>query len=539
MLPVLTPPIDRLSSADVFDALRRHRDWVAAALLAALTAGATGAFLWPDTYVSSSLLRVMPPAASDRLIQPISPVALAERITAIQQSILSRNTLAGMIAAYDLYPSERARQPLEDVIERMRRDIVVSSPFNGGRPDRHPVFRISFTYSDRFATHRVAQNLTARFLDENRRGGTDLNHSVTQFLRDEFEKAAGELRAVEDRLAASRQARGAGGALSSPGLELHRLTLLETRASAAQAGLGRAHQEMALAESELRVARERVRRGRLPAAASPVSVVAAPAPPPSSPQFQALELELERLLSRYKPTHPDVERVRSQLEAMQLRVAAPLPVGPAAAAIVRPPVLADPDAAERVMRAEGQVRAKSIEIARLENEAAQSATAIEAVRQALANAPDRSVEAEQLTREHELALQRHREARAKMLDGEAAAKMNTWQLGETLEVVDNPALPETPVAPNRSVIVAASAVLGLLLGAAIAAWREWSSDAIVSIRQLRALAPAGILGGIPLLEDELAVRRRRRAAAIGWASASLFSLVSIAGAVIYHQYRQR
>ena len=114
--------------------------------------------------------------------------------------------------------------------------------------------------------------------------------------------------------------------------------------------------------------------------------------------------------------------------------------------------------------------------------------------------------------------------------------MNTWQLGETLEVVDQPALPETPIAPNRAVIIAASALLGLLLGAAIAAWRDWTNDAIVSIRQLRTLAPASVLGGIPLLEDELAVRRRRRAAVLSWASASLFSLVSIAGAVIYHQY---
>ncbi len=533
MLPVNSPSTDQFSSAQVLETLCRHRDCVVAALLAALTVGATGAFLWPDTYVSSALLRVLPPAATDRLIQPISPVALAERITAIQQSILSRNTLAGMIAAYDLYPGERARMPLEDVIERMRRDIVVSSPFNAGRPDRHPVFRISFAYSDRFAAHRVAQNLTTRFMDENRRGGSDLNHSVTQFLGDEFEKAAGELRAVEDRLAASRQARGGSGALGSPGLEMHRLTLVETRAAAAQAGLGRAHQELALAESELNMARERVRRAGLPTPAAP------PAQSPASPQRQALELELERLLARYKATHPDVERVRSQLQAIELRVAAPLPASPVSPAIARPTALPDADASERLMRAEGQVRAKSMEIARLENEAAQTTTAINALSQALAKAPDRSVEIEQLTREHELALQRHREARAKMLEGEAAAKMNTWQLGETLEVVDQPALPETPVAPNRAVIVAASAVLGLLLGAVIAAWHDWSNDAIVTIRQLRTLAPASILGGIPLLEDELTVRRRRRAAALSWASASLFSLVSIAGAVIYHQYRQR
>lgn len=342
MLPVHSPSGDQFSSAQVLETLRRHRDCVMAVLLAAITVGATGAFLWPDTFVSSALLRVMPPAATDRFIQPIPPVTLAERITALQKPILSWNTLAGMIAAYDLYPGERARLPLADVIERMRRDIVVSSPFNGG----HPIFRVSFAYSDRFVAHRVAQNLTARVLDENRRGGPDLNHSVTPFLRDEFEKSAGELRAVEDGLSALRRARGGSGDLGSSGLGVSRLMQLETRASVAQAGLGHACQEMARAEFELNVVRERVRRARLPAAA-------APAPPPASPQRQALELELERLLARYKPTHPDVERVRSQLQAIKLRVAAPLPASPAA-------VLPDADAAGHVMWAEGQMRAKSI-----------------------------------------------------------------------------------------------------------------------------------------------------------------------------------
>lgn len=55
---------NELNTKDLLDAVKRNRGWLAAPFLAALTIGSTGAFLWPDTFVSSALLRVMPPAAT-------------------------------------------------------------------------------------------------------------------------------------------------------------------------------------------------------------------------------------------------------------------------------------------------------------------------------------------------------------------------------------------------------------------------------------------------------------------------------------------
>lgn len=187
---------------------------------------------------------------------------------------------------------------------------------------------------------------------------------------------------------------------------------------------------------------------------------------------------------------------------------------------------------DRAVRAEAQLRAKRIEVARFENEIAVVGKQMAALKAEIDHAPDANATLEQLTREHEMALQRHRAARQKLLETESATKGIQWHLGETLEVVDSPTLPESPVAPNRPLIVFLAALLGLAAGLAAVVAREWNDESLQSIRHLAAIAPAQVLGSIPLIENELVVRRRQRLAVVGWASAALMSAAVIGGSVI-------
>ena len=72
------------NARDLFEAVKRNRNWLAAPFLAVLTAGTAGAFLWPDTYVSSAVFRVMPPAISGRVVPEVFNVAMADRVASLQ-----------------------------------------------------------------------------------------------------------------------------------------------------------------------------------------------------------------------------------------------------------------------------------------------------------------------------------------------------------------------------------------------------------------------------------------------------------------------
>src|SRR3984885_13836042 len=57
-----------LDIEDYIDILRRHKAWVLRPVFAALGVSVVVAFLWPDTYISSAVIRVVPPQVPENLV---------------------------------------------------------------------------------------------------------------------------------------------------------------------------------------------------------------------------------------------------------------------------------------------------------------------------------------------------------------------------------------------------------------------------------------------------------------------------------------
>ena len=76
---------------------------------------------------------------------------------------MSRRSLAEIIQRprLDLYKGKRNRQPLEDVIEGMKKDSRLTPDGAGG-------FRVDFVYPDRFKAKAVADAITAKIADSAR-----------------------------------------------------------------------------------------------------------------------------------------------------------------------------------------------------------------------------------------------------------------------------------------------------------------------------------------------------------------------------------
>jgi hypothetical protein len=125
-----------------------------------VAAGVTSAFIAP-IYISQAGLRITPPAGS--VMQHAT-----NHLMQMENQILSRTSLSAIIQdpRLDLYASERKTLPLEDVIEKMRRqDIrirIVSLPANSSE-----AFSVSFSYPDKVKAQRTVQALIAKFQDAN------------------------------------------------------------------------------------------------------------------------------------------------------------------------------------------------------------------------------------------------------------------------------------------------------------------------------------------------------------------------------------
>jgi uncharacterized protein involved in exopolysaccharide biosynthesis len=129
------------------------RKTAAAFALAGAAAAGVMALRTPDVYISTAVMRM--PASAD------APRALNRA----QQGVLSRTSLAQIIMTHGLYPEERSRLPLEDIVASMRNRYIRITSLKEG-----DAFAVSFQYRDRVAAQSVTRDLANRLLEASGKG---------------------------------------------------------------------------------------------------------------------------------------------------------------------------------------------------------------------------------------------------------------------------------------------------------------------------------------------------------------------------------
>ncbi len=147
----------------------------------AFVMGATGMLLAmgfaeyrTPVYTSTAIMQITPMQISEDMAQANLSTALNERVMQIQTGVLSRTSLGRLINVLGLYPGDAKAEPLEDLIERMRKDIfvrIVALPGAMGR--RASAFEISFTYSDPHKAQQTVRMLMEAFDEQNIHGGSE------------------------------------------------------------------------------------------------------------------------------------------------------------------------------------------------------------------------------------------------------------------------------------------------------------------------------------------------------------------------------
>jgi len=102
----------------------RRRWWMVAvpAVVLALAAYAVSWFI-PNRFTSTTLLLVQQPRVPDDFVKSVVSEDLNSRLAIMKEQIMSRTRLQPLIDQLGLYKEEVGKVPMEELIERMRRDI--------------------------------------------------------------------------------------------------------------------------------------------------------------------------------------------------------------------------------------------------------------------------------------------------------------------------------------------------------------------------------------------------------------------------------
>ncbi|HEX8986165.1 MAG TPA: GNVR domain-containing protein [Bryobacteraceae bacterium] len=540
---LLTIPRRPLDVEDYIDIVRRHKTWIAGPAFAAVVVAVVAAFLWPDTYSSESTVQVVPPQVPERYVQSNVNSEMSSRINQMAQSVQSRASLINIINSNNLYKKELQRKPLEDVLEDMRRAIkispVVSMQQGGGRA---PIsaFRVSFEYSNRFLAQKVTSELTNGFIDENLRSLQSSSNATTAFLKDQWEDARKKLQDLEVQVTQFRKA-NAGKLPDELQGNLTTLRTLESQLSGVNESISRIGQEKLLLESQIRIYKDQL-TALTQETESPMLVQSKSERLLQAERQIALgEGELARLRERYTDTYPDVQAAKAQLAMLKRNRDIMLKEDAEKKADAPPPKRLNPENVQggrqleaSIQGLQSQIEAKDLELEQRSKNQQKLVEMINQYNARIQSSPDMERRYAEMTRDYSLAKARYEQLNAQKAQSETATNLESRGQGERLQLLDPASLTETPVQPKRIVIIGAGAGLGLLLGIFVAGAREMKDTSLKNLKDARAYTNLPVLGTVPLLENELVVRRKRRMLWLSWSTACLMGIVAMAGSVYYY-----
>ena len=509
-------PGKKLTLPDVLQMARRRLWLIAVPPLVTFFGALLFSSTVPNMYQSDMLIAIDPQRVPDSFVRSTVTLETDRRMDALQVQVLSRTALQQMMEAFDLYPEERREQPIEDVVDKMRKSIQVEMEIPRPRWGQEPqptAFHVRFTYPDPNVAAAVTQRIGVLFVEQNVTDRGALAAATNRFLETQLVEARGKLETQERLLEAFRERHGKA---------------LPSQTQSNVSSLGSAQlQAQSLVES---IARDRDRKLMLerlyreaanepPIAISTSQSGGAAATPSAQEQLASARANLAALESRYTPDHPDVVRAKRQVAEIEPKAAAEAKVAAAGAKdgadVAGTGVIqADPARRESLRQMRAEIESLDRQIAFKESEEVRVRSEIAEYQRRLEAVPGLESEWVKLTRDYDTQQTAYKELLAKSAAAQVAANLEDQNIGERFRIVDPAAVPVHPLQSMRVRYNAGGLAIGLLLGVGIAALLELRDRSFRSDADVLEVLAMPVLASVPRIEtsSEKAGKRRRQLA---------------------------
>jgi polysaccharide chain length determinant protein (PEP-CTERM system associated) len=494
-------PGKKLTLEDLLQAARRRRWVMAAGLVLSVAGSMVLAEVLPNRYRAETLILVVPQRIPESYVRSTVSGGIENRLPAISQHILSRSRLERIVGDFGLYTEERARLPMETVIQRMRKDIDVTLV-------KGDAFRISYLSSDPQTVKKVTERLASLFIEENLRDREVLADITSQFLEKQLEEARRRLVEHENKLAAfRRQYEGELPDQLQANLQVHQNAQMQLQSLGDT--LNRDRDRRAMLQDELTALLD----AATAAPGSSTVVVSTLPPGPAAQKLQTAMESLRDMEARLTAEHPDVIRTKRVIRDLQEEAKAEALARPPAVASVPDPRGAKGGRPDRASVLRGEIDRLEQTIAQNEAQEAQLKESIVAYQARVEATPQRETAMIELNRDYATIQNIYRNLLAKREESRIAADLERGQISEQFRVLDPARVPETPYSPNRWLLAGFGVLVGLILGGGLAALLEYRDTSLRSEADIASVLALPVLASIPTVRGvsaEIRATRRRR-----------------------------
>ena len=472
----------------------------------------------PHLYRSETLIQVIPQQIPESIVKSTVTAKLEERLPAISEQIMSRSRLELIITDFNLYPAERARGVMEDVIARMRADI--KGPILVGKES----FRLSYVNTDPQVAQKVTSRLASLYIDENKRDRANQADGTNQFLESRLAESKQRLLESEKKLA-DYQRQFAGQLPSEQATNLQASANAQMQLRSVSDSISRAGERRLLVERQLADAQTLA-----PNAVAPETSANA-GPPTTAQQLQAARAKLEAYKLQYTEDHPDVRTLERTIRDLEARAEeeARHPPQPSATASVSPAeavrqkrirdLKADLDVIDH------QIAANQVEESNLKKRISEYQAKVDAV-------PTRQAELVELTRDYDTLRASYNNLLAKQEESKLASSLERREGSEQFRTLDAASLPEKPYNHLLRMEVAVGGALGgLIAGLALVGFLAYRDSSFKSEEEIVRILNLSVLAIVPVLIQEQERKALRRKHIVGVGLAVIVVIASSAAAL--------
>jgi polysaccharide chain length determinant protein (PEP-CTERM system associated) len=476
-----------LTPADYMAMLRRR--WVLIVVLALIgppLAYAVSRIL-PERFRSQTLVLIEQPTVSKQFVDSFDTSDINQRLSSMQQQILSRSRLEPIIRQFNLYPQDVNRKSMDELVARLQRTIEVTpiAPMSETRTQQLPGFYIAVTLDNARNAQEVCTAVTSLFIEQNLRLRQEHSQVTTEFLAQELASAKAGLDEQDAKLATFKSLH-AGELPDDEQTNLNLLTGLTSQLDASSQALARSQQDKTFAESLLS---QQV--------ASWQASQTGQNPETLEQQLIALQTRLTNLESTYTEDHPDVIRAKHDIAVLQKKIADSDESTKTPANGKNQKASLEP---AQIQQLRAQVHSDDVMIATKTKEQEQIKKQISLYQERIQSSPAVEQQYKELTRGYQTALDSYNELQKKRDNSAMATNLERKQEGEQFSVLDPANLPDKPSFPNRPLFVLGGLGGGLGLGLGLAFLLEMKDTSVKTERDVEFALHLPVLAMVPEIE---------------------------------------
>jgi polysaccharide biosynthesis transport protein len=530
--------------------LNRRKFYILLTFVAIFLSVSALTMLLPPVYKSTATILIEAQNIPENFVQTAVTGYVEERLQAISHVVLGRESLIGLIERFDLFRKERGERPMDDVVAAMKRNILVETiqanvvnPRSGRATTATVAFNISYKGKDPDQVASVVNEITSLFLRENTQNREQKARKAVDFLEDQARELRRQIQEKEQAIAEFRR---------------KHLTMMPEMVNMNMQTADRLDKDIAILEEQLRTLQNRsvYLQGQLATVDPGLYGTDSRGQRMTSPsaELDALRREYVSMRATYSENHPDVQRIKSRIAALEETYGS----GSNVSAIYQL-VNAKEDELDQLMKRYSEshpdVVALKREIATLRQQAAAqekrssvrkvverqpdnpayiniktqiASTEMEIVetrksivklksmheeyRSRLEQTPGVEQEFRILRLDYDNTQEKYRETISRLQAAKEAMVLEESHMAEKMTLISPATVPETPDSPNRVAMFLAGIVLALGGGIGVGSMAEFMDRTVHTMSEVARIGSFHLLGGIPYLTTprERRVKRQKR-----------------------------